>query len=88
MNSYGGFEANAQNIRLLTRLEQKSTEYQGLNLTRASIDGQLKYKTAHSPGARKFYYLNDHETVLWAGDGDYGTNERGASRDQERRRYL
>jgi len=57
MNSYGGFEANAQNIRLLTRLEQKSTDYQGLNLTRASIDGQLKYKTAHLPGARKFYYL-------------------------------
>jgi dGTPase len=45
--------------------------YDGLNLTRASLDGQLKYKTAYSPGAPKFYFLEDQDTVLWASDGSY-----------------
>ena len=44
MNLYGGFEANAQNVRIITKLESKSQSYDGLNLTRAVIDGQMKYK--------------------------------------------
>ncbi len=75
MSSYGGFEANAQNLRILTRLEQKSTKYQGLNLTRASIDGQMKYKNAYLPGARKFYYPDDQDTVLWASDGAFPNSD-------------
>lgn len=71
MDKFGGFEANAQNLRLLTRLEQKSTNYDGINLTRASLDGQLKYKVPYAPGAPKFYFVEDQETVLWAGDGSF-----------------
>ena len=44
MKPYGGFEANAQNVRIITKLESKSQRYDGLNLTRAVIDGQMKYK--------------------------------------------
>ena len=68
MKPYGGFEANAQNIRILTRLETKSDKYDGLNLTRSVIDGQMKYKNEYSEGDRKFVYRGDIELVDWAAE--------------------
>ena len=68
MKPYGGFEANAQNIRILTRLESKSDQYDGLNLTRATIDGQLKYKEIFDPTKRKFVYEDDICIVDWASE--------------------
>ena len=66
MSCYGGFEANAQNIRVLTKLETKS-HYQGLNLTRAVIDGQMKYKDAFPNNTSKFIYEDDIDLLDWAG---------------------
>ena len=66
LEPYGGFEANAQNLRILTKLESKSSHYEGLNLTRAVIDGQMKYKKAFQEDKRKFIYAADLETMDWA----------------------
>ena len=72
MKNFGGFEANAQNVRILTKLESKNPRYFGLNLTRAVLDGQLKYKDPFTENTRKFVYCEDMDVVTWASDAARG----------------
>ncbi len=78
----GGFEGNAQSLRILTRLEPKvladGTTF-GLNLTRASLDATCKYPwTAEHPmpdpgGRLKFGVYPDDEPVFrWMREGAPG----------------
>jgi len=70
MAEHGGFEGNAQNLRVLTRIEVKSAAYDGLNLTRATLDALLKYKCARSETASdKFFYDEDLPLVDWTCQG-------------------
>jgi len=63
----GGFEGNAQSLRLLTRLEPK-VPGAGLNLTRATLDAALKYPWVGSKG--KFgAYESDRPVFDWARSG-------------------
>jgi dGTPase len=61
----GGFEGNAQTLRVLTRLEAKVAGA-GLNLTRASLDATAKYPWFRRPGERKFgVYADDAPVFEW-----------------------
>jgi dGTPase len=65
----GGFEGNAQSLRLLTRLEVK-VPGAGLNLTRATLDATIKYPWAVRAGTPKFgYYADDAEAFCWVREG-------------------
>jgi len=73
---YGGFEGNAQNLRILRYLEIRSTRYTGLNLTRATLDSLLKYKDPYSKRKKeKFYYDADEELVSFAVKGGSRTEK-------------
>ena len=72
----GGFEGNAQTLRILTRLEPKVVDDDhccGLNLTRAVLDACMKYPwTApeREPGTRKFgVYADDVPVFEWVRAG-------------------
>lgn len=43
MGAYGGFDHNAQTVRVLMRLERRYAEFDGLNLTYESLEGVLKH---------------------------------------------
>lgn len=70
----GGFEGNAQTLRVLTRLEAKvaraSGEPAGLNLTRAVLDAACKYPWPRTADTPKFgYYDADAEAFGWLREG-------------------
>ena len=76
----GGFEGNAQTLRLLTRIEPKvfgadGATY-GLNLTRASLDASCKYPwpsaqgVADPSGRSKYGFYDDDSTAFeWLREG-------------------
>lgn len=81
-NGFGGFEGNAQTLRLLTRIEPKifsvNGESRGLNLTRASLDATCKYPWTIENAVReveasktiKFgVYQDDLPVFEWLRDG-------------------
>lgn len=43
MTDYGGFEHNAQSLRIVTRLERRYAEFDGLNLTWETLEGLIKH---------------------------------------------
>ncbi|MGQ0623459.1 MAG: deoxyguanosinetriphosphate triphosphohydrolase [Sporichthyaceae bacterium] len=70
----GGFEGNAQTLRVLTRLEGKAFDCAGrsvgLNLARATLDATVKYPWERRDGVRKFgAYADDVDVFTWLRDG-------------------
>ncbi|MET7397483.1 deoxyguanosinetriphosphate triphosphohydrolase, partial [Dactylosporangium sp. NPDC005572] len=77
----GGFEGNAQTLRVLTRLEAKvmapDGSSAGLNLTRAALDAVSKYPWPRGPESRKFgVYPDDRAVFDWLRAGVPGERRR------------
>ncbi len=60
------FEGNAQTFHILVAAEPKSPSYSGLNLTRATLTGVLKYPYAQGTGNDKFVFASDLPLAKWA----------------------
>ena len=76
MRAYGGFEGNAQTLRLLTE-RIFSEKRQGMNPSRAFADSVLKYKTlwselggAEDPPRNHFLYNEQYATLDWTMGGN------------------
>jgi dGTPase len=71
----GGFEGNAQTLRILTRLEAKSVDREGrsvgLNLTRATLDACTKYpwQRLESTDGKFGVYADDARVFGWLRQG-------------------
>ncbi|GAA4233854.1 deoxyguanosinetriphosphate triphosphohydrolase [Streptosporangium album] len=69
----GGFEGNAQSLRLLTRLEAKvlteDGRSAGLNLTRASLDAAVKYPWTRERSPKYCAYDDDMAVFAWIRQG-------------------
>jgi len=80
MAPYGGFDHNAQTLRLVTELERRYPAYDGLNLTWESLEGLAKHNgplveraidpanpPAHLPfGLRAYLARHDLEIESWS----------------------
>ncbi len=73
MNEYGGFEGNAQTLRLLTEILYRSeNDRRGMNPTRAFLDSILKYKytyTELNKPANHFIFDYQKEYIDFVFDG-------------------
>ena len=92
--NFGGFEGNAQSFRIVTQLGVRSDRYSGLNLTRGSLRGILKYPWAHSdrpldpsdPNRRKEKwgaYDCDRQVFDWVRKPDLLANRYGRAAEAE-----
>ncbi len=67
MTPYGGFEGNAQTLRILTRtIYSRSRGRSGMSPSRALLDGVLKYKRLHRDrGSETNHFIyDDQEEIL------------------------
>ena len=72
MKPYGGFDHNAQTLRILTKLEERYAEFNGLNLTWETLEGAVKHngpllkdgRTLKELPAAIVEYCQDHDLEL------------------------
>jgi dGTPase len=75
MEPYGGFEGNAQTLRILTRTIYSNPESRGgMSPSRALLDGVLKYKRLHRDrGMKTNHFIYDNQAEIL--DFCFGTND-------------
>jgi dGTPase len=72
MKDHGGFEGNAQSFHIVTKLEQKHPDYDGLDLCRETLLALIKYPYSRAASYGKYLYEEDANVYgewLYAGSG-------------------
>ena len=68
---YGGFDHNAQSLRVVTRLERRYPDFDGLNLTWETLEGLVKHNgplaLPHPGAVAEYIARHDLETGTFAG---------------------
>lgn len=59
----GGYEGNAQTLRILTTVEKKKPGFQGLNLTYRTMLSVVKYFNKNTYDVKKFLYDDDYDML-------------------------
>lgn len=76
MASYNGFDHNAQSLRIVTKLEHRYAEFDGLNLTWEALEGLVKHNgpVIGQPGSKpiplaitEYNATHDLELATWPG---------------------
>jgi dGTPase len=72
--AWGGFEGNAQSFRIVNKLAQHRIDRDGLNLTKVTLNGLLKYPWHQVPsdlvrGKKWGAYMSEREVFEWARKG-------------------
>lgn len=63
MQKHGGFEGNAQSFHIVSKLEQKHPDYDGLDLCRGTLLGLIKYPYRRGAGTK---YLYEEDAAVYA----------------------
>ncbi|MFZ3181624.1 MAG: dNTP triphosphohydrolase [Methylocystis silviterrae] len=95
MAPYGGFDHNAQALRVVTLLERRYARYDGLDLTWETLEGIVKHNGPLLPGARDEHPFphpeerakpasrRTREGIAPAGSSSFETRMSGAPQDEE-----
>ena len=74
MAGYGGFDHNTQTLRILTQLEERYANFDGLNLTWETLEGTVKHngpllpaKTHLPPAIQRYNESHDLELATYPG---------------------
>ena len=83
MEPYGGFEGNAQTLRILTRTIYSNPESRGgMSPSRALLDGVLKYKQLHrNRGTKTNHFIYDDQAEIL--EFCFGTSDLSAALSTE-----
>lgn len=61
MKQFGGFEHNCQSIRIVSLLESKYLDWNGLNLTKATLKGMLKHERIYAEDTHLLSILEERK---------------------------
>ena len=74
MADYGGFDHNTQTLRILTQLEERYANFDGLNLTWETLEGTVKHngpllpaETGLPPAIQRYNESHDLELAIYPG---------------------
>jgi dGTPase len=69
MDAHGGFEGNAQSFHIVTKLEQKHPDYEGLDLCRGTLLGLVKYPYRRGADSKYIYEEDASVYADWLYEG-------------------